>query len=104
MVHTVQYLKGFKNLFTGISVKGKRNQKSNSYHLTRQRHGNGISLPVPILSRPRHFSARFLMIQTALCCQPFLRADAAQIPLCIAILSLLPAGLSITDGIVKKQI
>lgn len=56
------------------SVKGKRNQhpKINSYHLTRQRHGNGISLPVPILSLPHHFSARFLMIQTALCCQPFL--------------------------------
>lgn len=72
--------------------------------MTRQRHCNDISLPVPILSFPHPFSARFLMIQTALCCQPFLWADAARIPLCIAILSLLPAGLSITDGIVKKQI
>lgn len=104
VVHTVQYLKGFNHLFTGMSVKGKRNQKSNSYHLTQRSHGNDISLPVPILSRPRHFSARIQMIQTALGCQPFLRADAAQIPPCIAILSLLPAGLSITDGIVKKQI
>lgn len=68
-----------------------------------------ISLPEPMLgwpalSLPHHFFNHFLMIQTALRYRSFLWADAAQIPLCIAISSLLTTGLSATDGIVKKQI
>lgn len=88
-----------------VKKKGKKNQhqKSNSYYLTRQRHCNDIYLPVPILSLPCHFQ-QFFDDSNSSVLSAILVSRCCPDPTCIAILSLLPVGLSITDGIVKKQI
>lgn len=99
----VTHIKEKKEKKERINIK-KHIEQSVSYVLTWQSRCHDISLPEPILSLPHNFFNQFLMIQIELCCRSFLWADAARIPLCIAIPSLLPAGLSGTDGIVKKQI
>lgn len=64
-----------------------------------------LGRPVLSLSLSYFFSPyRFFKFKQHFCYQSFLCTDATQIPLCIAISSLLPASLSATDGIVKKQI
>lgn len=64
-----------------------QHQKSNSYYLTRQRHCNDISLPVPILSLSHHFSTRFWGFKQ-LCavshsCEQMLPGSPYVLPFCL---------------------